>query len=575
MLISVKILFKYCRFQLFCLVLTTLVIGILSPINTYLLKKMLLNAVTPGFWPMVLLYISVLFIAILGNYLRQFISGQTECILSEKLGLDFLHMYSDLEYSSFESPKILDAMSRVAYPTSLTINSFHILMSVVQQIVSYIGLMALFFEASFAFGAMSILFFSISFFFSFKEIRAMRKLQYRQTQTERKKNYISSLFLDKTAEKEIKVFDASAFFLGMYDETTKNLIKERIVIRRKGFKNGVLPLIASVLFNTFTVIYLLYLGRTSVITLAEIIALISALPSMSIMSTWILPSLFGEFGRLKILWKDYTYLIRLPCRQISNQGNHSLEDRIVFENVRFKYPNSDKYVLDGLNLTFEFGKNTALVGENGCGKSTVIKLLLGLYAPESGQIRVGNTPLEDLNEKEKKMLFTAVFQTFCIYKTTVKDNIIIADLENKNDEKRLNDILESTHLLDKVELTSKIGEIYSDGISLSGGQYQRIAIARGLFSSSKFCVLDEPTAALDPISESKFYNLICENKLKKSLVIISHRMPSAKLADKIYLLQDGKIKECGSHDELMAMQGLYCKMFVKQSELYRLSGGAE
>ncbi len=361
----------------------------------------------------------------------------------------------------------------------------------------------------------------------------------------------------------------------MYDETTKNLIKERIVIRRKGFKNGVLPLIASVLFNTFTVIYLLYLGRTSVITLAEIIALISALPSMSIMSTWILPSLFGEFGRLKILWKDYTYLIRLPCRQISNQGNHSLEDRIVFENVRFKYPNSDKYVLDGLNLTFEFGKNTALVGENGCGKSTVIKLLLGLYAPESGQIRVGNTPLEDLNEKEKKMLFTAVFQTFCIYKTTVKDNIIIADLENKNDEKRLNDILESTHLLDKVELTSKIGEIYSDGISLSGGQYQRIAIARGLFSSSKFCVLDEPTAALDPISESKFYNLICENKLKKSLVIISHRMPSAKLADKIYLLQDGKIKECGSHDELMAMQGLYCKMFVKQSELYRLSGGAE
>ena len=573
MFISVKILFKYCKFQLFCLVLSTLVIGILSPISTYLLKVMLSNAMKPSFWHIVIIYISILFVVILGNYLRQFVSGQTECVLSERLGLDFLHIYNDLEYSSFESPKTLDAMSRIANPTSLTMSSFHSLMSVVQQIVSYVGLISLFFSASSAFGVMSIMLFAISFFFSFKEIRTMRELQYQQTQTERKKNYISSLFLDKTAEKEIKVFDISAFFLGMYDETTKNLIKERIIVRRKGFKAGILPLIASVFFNTFTVIHLLYLGRASVITLAEVIALISALPSMSIMSTWILPSLFGELGRLRILWKDYTYLMKLPCKQVSNQSNHSLENKIVFENVRFKYPNSDKYVLDGLDLTFEFGKNTALVGENGCGKSTVIKLLLGLYSPESGQIKVGNTPLEALNAEEKKRLFTAVFQTFCIYKTTIKNNITISSVENKDDEERLNNILKSTHLLDKVELTSKIGEIYADGISLSGGQYQRIAIARGLFSSSKFCVLDEPTAALDPMSESKFYNLIYQNRLKKSLIIISHRMPSAKLADKIYLLKDGKIKESGSHDELMAMRGLYHEMYVKQSELYHLSVG--
>ena len=183
MFISVKILFKYCKFQLFCLVLSTLVIGILSPISTYLLKVMLSNAMKPSFWQIVIIYISILFIVILGNYLRQFVSGQTECVLSERLGLDFLHIYNDLEYSSFESPKTLDAMSRIANPTSLTMSSFHSLMSVVQQIVSYVGLISLFFSASSAFGVMSIMLFAISFFFSFKEIRTMRELQYQQTQT--------------------------------------------------------------------------------------------------------------------------------------------------------------------------------------------------------------------------------------------------------------------------------------------------------------------------------------------------------------------------------------------------------
>ena len=216
-----------------------------------------------------------------------------------------LNIFSSANYSDLESPTVNDSISRMGTPAELVMKSYSALISLLQNVISYTGILSIFFSASVVFALLSILLFTILFIFNFKEIKGIRNLQFNQTATERKRNYFSNLFLDKVVEKEIKIFGLSSYLLGIYDDTSVALIKERMVIRRRGFKNGLLPLVATLMFNTFCVIYLLFLGKQSILTPAEIIALISALPTLSIMSGWTFPSHCKKTCGKKLVTKYY------------------------------------------------------------------------------------------------------------------------------------------------------------------------------------------------------------------------------------------------------------------------------
>jgi ATP-binding cassette subfamily B protein len=249
-------------------------------------------------------------------------------------------------------------------------------------------------------------------------------------------------------------------------------------------------------------------------------------------------------------------------------------DNIVIENANFRYPNANKDALKNINLTIKPGETIAIVGENGAGKTTLVKLLTGLYKPTNGSVKIGKT---DVNTTSYRSLFekvSGVFQKYQRYALTLKENVQISDLKNECNENKVEETLEqnSINVKNKDIFPNGLDTMLSrefDGIDLSGGQWQRIAIARGLYRDSDIIVLDEPTAAIDPIEESAIYKKFMKISEDKTAIIVTHRMGSAKIAERIIVMKDGEITEMGDHDKLLNDDGVYAEMYNAQSGWYK------
>ena len=248
---------------------------------------------------------------------------------------------------------------------------------------------------------------------------------------------------------------------------------------------------------------------------------------------------------------------------------------ILFENVSFTYPGSEHCILKNVSFEIKGGEHIALVGVNGAGKSTIIKLLCRLYRPQSGRIVVNGIDLQEFSQEQLQKLFSVVFQDYNRFYLTLRENVAAGALERKEDDESVRKALrmagiENEKLL--MELDLPLGKLEEQGIELSGGQWQRIAIARAYFTDSEFVILDEPTSALDPIAENAMYENIASILTQKSCIFISHRLASAKMADRILVLSKGQIQEEGSHAELMERGGIYADMYRMQSSWYENHG---
>ena len=241
-----------------------------------------------------------------------------------------------------------------------------------------------------------------------------------------------------------------------------------------------------------------------------------------------------------------------------------------FKNVSFKYPNSDQYALDNVSFTLGNYDKTAIVGKNGAGKSTIIKLIARFYKPEKGEILVNGININRFNFKDYQKLFAIVFQDFTLFAFSIKENVaankqideelIKKDLDNVNFDYKKFDKGIDTFLYKYLE----------EGVEVSGGEAQKIAIARALYKDSDYVFLDEPTSALDPISEAEIYSLFDKLVNNKKAIYISHRMSSTKFCDNIIVIDKGKIIECGNHETLMKIpNGVYKDLFDSQAKYYK------
>jgi ATP-binding cassette subfamily B protein len=245
--------------------------------------------------------------------------------------------------------------------------------------------------------------------------------------------------------------------------------------------------------------------------------------------------------------------------------------KLEFCNVRFRYPNGKKYILDGLSFELDAGRHYAFVGKNGAGKTTITKLLTGLYTDYEGEIRINGKELRTYPVSTVKAMFSVVYQDFAKYYIEMKDNIFLGNIHKKGKEEQVAHLAgldETIHTL-KNGIYTPLGKIKQDGQDISGGQWQRVAIARSLNSQAPIRILDEPTSALDPISESLLYSEFEKLMEGKTTVFISHRLGSTKLADEILVIDAGKITERGTHEELMHQNGQYAQMFETQREWYQ------
>ncbi len=250
---------------------------------------------------------------------------------------------------------------------------------------------------------------------------------------------------------------------------------------------------------------------------------------------------------------------------------------IEFKDVWFRYPNTQRDILKGLSFRIEPGERISLVGENGEGKSTMTKLLLGLFVPDRGEILINGRPLLSYSSEARSRMFGAVFQDFAKYDISFRENIQTGDIAS-NSEEAFQDAVKKAGLTEVVEALpngadTMLGREFENGIDLSGGQWQRIAMARAFLGDKPALILDEPTSQLDPIAESDLYTEFADMSAGRTTIFITHRLASTMITDRILVISDGKIAENGPHDELVKTGGIYAQMYEAQKQWYVKSEG--
>ncbi len=326
-------------------------------------------------------------------------------------------------------------------------------------------------------------------------------------------------------------------------------------------------------FDCAYMTYLLYQTLvTNSLAYSELYALYRSVSNLQYDLTW-MTNLLPEFqqhamyiGKIRTFLESENHLPDNGKHEIPTEGTLSLSD------VYFAYPNTDEDTLCGVSLTIPHGSKVALVGYNGAGKSTLVKLLMRLYDPTSGDIRYGDGTLADYPLADYRARVAVLFQDYQIIAATLAENVTMGE---EIDEARVLDVLHKVgfdEMLQKLPLgihTPLTKEFDDSGINLSGGEAQKIAIARVLYSNAQVLILDEPSSALDPIAEYRLNETIRELAADKTVIFISHRLSTTRMADTIFMLENGQVIERGSHDELMQQNGKYAEMFNLQAEKYR------
>lgn len=246
---------------------------------------------------------------------------------------------------------------------------------------------------------------------------------------------------------------------------------------------------------------------------------------------------------------------------------------VEFENVSFVYPGNEEVVLDSVSFSIPVGGKLAIVGQNGAGKTTIIKLLSRLYDPTSGRVLLDGVDLREYSLPELRTAVSVVFQDYMEYDLSVSENIGVGEIDEIDNTPRIIDTAQRSGVSDMIErlpqgYETQLGKIYSEGVNLSGGEWQHLAISRALMSDAQILILDEPTAALDAIREHQLYERFADATLDQTVVFISHRFSTVRMADTIVVVEGGRVTEVGSHEDLVSRGGMYATMFNTQAARY-------
>lgn len=380
---------------------------------------------------------------------------------------------------------------------------------------------------------------------------------------------------DKTA-KEIKLFGLTDFIV----ERFKNLankyfnLNKKLVVKRSAY--GFLFNVLGSISYYAAYVFIIYRVLSGVITLGELTFLSGSFNRL--MKS--LQDFFARFTRISesaLYLKDYFDFIDIICEPKVKENIPlpiKIEIGFEFKNVYFAYPESEQQILKDVSFVIKAGEKIAFVGQNGAGKTTLTKLLLRFYEPTSGEILLEGININKYNKKEYQAYFGVLFQDFFRYEFSVKENIAIGKIDEINNQERIEKAAQLS-LADEVvsELTlgyeQQLGKRFVKGQELSGGQWQKIALARAYMKNAEVMILDEPTSALDAKAESEVFERFIHLIENKTSIIISHRFSTVRQADRIIVLADGKILEAGTHEELMNNKSLYAELFTLQAEGYQ------
>lgn len=390
-----------------------------------------------------------------------------------------------------------------------------------------------------------------------------------------KKRYIRDKAESIKLAKDIRIFNLKDWLNELLDLVHNQYLAFRLKGERVDLLADVTEVVLTVIRNGIAYIYLINMTLNDGLSVSSFVLYFVAI---STLTNWVM----GVLKEMSTLHKECLDISSLrefldypepfkfdDGKDIPLASNYEIR----LENVSFHYPESDKDIIHNLDLTIHPREKLAIVGLNGAGKTTLVKLICGLLSPSEGRVLLNGDDISDFNRNKYYELFSAVFQDFSILDVTIAEEI--AQCKDNIDYQRIKECIDYADLTDTIDklpkgLNTHIGrEVYLDGVLLSGGQMQRLMLARALYKNGPILLLDEPTAALDPLAESEIYQKYSDMANNKTSLFISHRLASTRFCDRIILIKDGGIREEGSHEDLLKLNGEYAKLFEVQSRYYK------
>ncbi len=572
---------------LIIMILVALINGILPVVGTYITAQ-IINALATDKATQMTVAIGVLFVF---QFIHQFLNRITTDanqivmrlsgeLVTNHIRRKIMSKAKSVDVACFDLPDFYEKLENAnreagMRPVQILNSTLNIISTVISISMYIVVLVKISIVAPLIVGILALPYAVVNYIYRKKTVRYM----FRRSKARRQMNYYSSAVVNKDMVKEMRLLGIADDFEERYDEAFKGYFKGlKKLIFEEGIWNfsfGLLRIIA----NCALLYFVAMLVMDESILIGDYSFYTGAISSIGVgVTTFISGTATVYEGTLFIdnlisFMNHKSKIVSVPDAIIPEKGtSHTIE----FCNVSFKYPGTDKLVLENFDFTLKAGETVALVGLNGAGKTTIIKLLTRLYDPTDGVILLDGKDIKNYDVESLYSLFGIVFQDFGRYAVSVKENIKFGNLHKEENEE---DIVNAAVQSNAIEYIDKLPEEFStplmrifeeEGIELSVGQWQKLAVARAFYSDADILILDEPTASLDALAEQEIFRQFDKLRKGKTTLFVSHRLSSAVDADRIVVVKEGKILEEGNHKELMKQKGEYEKMFSAQAEKYNM-----
>ncbi len=519
-------------------------------------------------------------IAVLGNVLTRTID-YLDSLLADKytrhVSIQVMKHAAELDVIAYEDPVFYDRLERARVQATDRLAMIQMLGRLVQQVITTITL------------SVSIVYFSpwlllllvagvLPAFLGESHFAFLGYAKnFRQTPVRRQLDYLRVLGGSKEAAKELKLFGLSNFLTERFTRLSDQVYEENVALsKRKLIAGAFLSIIGSLGYYS-AYVYVIWRTVTGALTIGSLYFLAGAILQASTNIQQIFSTLSGVADQALFLTDLLAFFeMQATIRSKPNAlpAPRPIRRGFEFRNVSFAYPGSPRLILKNLDFTLHTGERVALIGENGQGKTTIVKLITRLYDPTEGRVLLDGIDLREYSLEDLYREIGVIFQDFMRYEMTARENVAVGRIEEIGN---LEQIVAASHksLADEViaKLPQKyeqmLGRRFESGVDLSGGEWQKLALARAYLRDAQLLILDEPTAALDARSEYEVFERFAELTLGKMALFISHRFSTVRMADRIVVLADGQIVEDGSHEQLVALGGQYAEMFELQAASYR------
>ena len=511
----------------------------------------------------------------------QQLDGYTTQVMSDRFLLyantQLLQQATRLDLAHYESPEFHDILNRAQQSGSnYPMRVLRLSLTLLGQATRLIGLLALLLRFNPLVFVLLLLSALPTFWVGIRFSERRFWMTRRQTPSRRLADYFGTILTEPQFVKEVRLFNLGGYLVNQYQDIREEFNREsQRLARRQSFAQVSLEIISAIGFYGA---YALVLWETirGLVTIGDLTLYASTFQQAQAATAGILTSMATLYEFNLYVSQYFEFLDLYP--QVKSPPKpkkfpDTIKDGLILKDVYFTYPGSDEPTLKNINLTVAPEECIALVGLNGSGKTTLLKLLTRLYDIDRGLIAIDDIPLSAFDLNSLRRNIGVLFQDFARYALSAKDNIGFGDMSNREDDEQVLQAADDAGADAVIEELDKgyetvLGKMFTGGVDLSGGQWQKIGLARAFMSQAQVLILDEPTAAVDAIAEHDLFERFRQLTQGKMTFLVSHRFSTVRMADRIVVLEDGEVIEVGTHDELMAKEGRYEEMFRLQAESY-------